>query len=188
MAAEQYEDSANLERLLRSHRKKPLFSPDDLPTHCSFGPEIVMRLLPHRPPLLFVDRITGLDLAEGRISGSRTLPVDDPVFAGHFPGTPVYPGSFQIEMIGQLGLCLHHFHATGTVVPPREELTLSLRATRVLGAYYTAPLIPPAEVTLLGRMISFDGYFARLIGQCLAGGTVTCVCAGEVIFLDSASE
>ncbi|WP_455381237.1 3-hydroxyacyl-ACP dehydratase FabZ family protein, partial [Salinispira pacifica] len=96
------EIDAKVADLLRRHRKRVLFDPETLPVRVDYGPEVVRNLLPHRPPLLFVDRVRGLDLDQLRIAGERYVDPDDPVFAGHFPGHPLYPGTFQIEAVGQL--------------------------------------------------------------------------------------
>lgn len=177
------EADAEAAELLRRHRKKPLFEAEELQFRVDYGPEIVRRLLPHRSPLLFVDRITGLDLDGLRIAGEKYMDPEDPIFAGHFPGFPIYPGTFQIEAVGQLGLCLHYFSANATATPPSREAQLSVRATRVLGAYYGEPVPPGVRVVLIARVLHHDGYFASMIGQCLVDGRVASVSASEVLFL-----
>jgi len=176
-------EAAEYERLLRQFRKKPLIV-NELPQPLSFGREQIQRLLPHREPFLLVDRLTGLDLEQGLIAGSRTLPAEDPVFRGHFPEFPVYPGCLQLEMIGQLGLCLHHFLQSGRPEIPPQIPAVKIRATRVVGAYYLEPLYPGQDVRLLARMLEYDGLFAKVIGQALAGEKVACVAIEEVCFLE----
>ena len=93
------------EAFLRKGRRQRLF--EAAPEHAiNLGRAAVEKLLPHRDPFLFVDRVTTADLAGGTISGERFIDVRDPVFDGHFPGRPIYPGMLQLETIGQLGLCL----------------------------------------------------------------------------------
>lgn len=175
--------AAQADELLRRFRKKPLFSVELLHSCVDYGAEIVRRLLPHRPPLLLVDRISGIDLEAGRIVGSRYLDPADSVFAGHFPEYPIYPGTLQVEAVGQLGLCLHYFAKNNSVEPPEASSELNLRATRILGAYYGEPALPGTTLTLLAEVLAFDGYFASMIGQCLIGDRVASVSAGEVLFL-----
>ena len=79
--------SVDTEALLKSYRKKPLFKADDLPVKLDYGWSDITRIIPHRPPLLFVDHLTGLDLDQGLMAGERTLSATDPVFSGHFPDT-----------------------------------------------------------------------------------------------------
>lgn len=66
------------------------------------GPEAVRRLLPHRPPMLMVDGVDGF-VPEPRpwLAAHRELAEADPVFAGHFPGRPVWPGALIIEGLAQ---------------------------------------------------------------------------------------
>lgn len=168
--------------LLRKFRKKPLVVTGSL-TPLAWGREEIKLILPHRDPFLLIDRLTGISFAEETIAGSRLISADDPVFAGHFPGSPVYPGTLEVEMIGQLGLCLHYFlQERGTAIPAAVR-PLRVRATRIVGAYYLEPVLPGREVTLLAKKLEHDEYFATMIGQVIADGRVACAAIGEVCFI-----
>jgi 3-hydroxyacyl-[acyl-carrier-protein] dehydratase len=168
--------------LLRENRKKPLIAIDRL-TPLLWGRDDIKRILPHREPFLLVDRLTGIGFDEEVIAGSRFISSDDPIFAGHFPDYPVYPGCLEVEMIGQLGLCLHYFLNSRSTAVPSEDQPMKVRATRIVGAYYLAPVLPGREVTLIAKKLEYDEYFATMIGQVVADGVVACTAIGEVCFI-----
>jgi beta-hydroxyacyl-ACP dehydratase FabZ len=62
----------------------------------------IMSILPHRYPMLLVDRITELEPGK-RACGYKNITANEPFFSGHFPGNPVFPGVFMIEALAQLG-------------------------------------------------------------------------------------
>lgn len=61
----------------------------------------IMRLLPHRPPFLLIDKI--LELSDNHIVGLKNITMNEPFFVGHFPKEPVMPGVLQIEAMAQIG-------------------------------------------------------------------------------------
>jgi 3-hydroxyacyl-[acyl-carrier-protein] dehydratase len=65
-----------------------------------FGLDEVMRRLPHRYPMLLVDRV--LECVSGeRIVALKNVTANEPYFPGHFPGRPVMPGVMALEALAQ---------------------------------------------------------------------------------------
>jgi beta-hydroxyacyl-ACP dehydratase FabZ len=60
----------------------------------------IMKLLPHRYPMLLVDKIVECD-DEKTIVGIKNVTINEPFFAGHFPGVPIMPGVLQLEAMAQ---------------------------------------------------------------------------------------
>ena len=60
----------------------------------------IMALLPHRYPLLLVDRVLEL-VPNERILAYKNISVNEEVFNGHFPGAPILPGVLTIEALAQ---------------------------------------------------------------------------------------
>ena len=61
----------------------------------------IMEIIPHRPPFLLVDRI--LEIDDQHAIGIKQVTMNEPFFAGHFPGNPIMPGVLQIEALAQVG-------------------------------------------------------------------------------------
>jgi len=61
----------------------------------------ILELLPHRYPMLLVDRVT--DLERGvKITAIKNVTVNEPFFTGHFPHRPVMPGVMMLEALAQV--------------------------------------------------------------------------------------
>jgi UDP-3-O-[3-hydroxymyristoyl] N-acetylglucosamine deacetylase / 3-hydroxyacyl-[acyl-carrier-protein] dehydratase len=61
----------------------------------------IEKMLPHRFPFLMVDKI--MEIQDESILGVKNITMNEPIFQGHFPGNPVFPGVLQIEAMAQVG-------------------------------------------------------------------------------------
>jgi 3-hydroxyacyl-[acyl-carrier-protein] dehydratase len=62
----------------------------------------IQKILPHRYPFLLLDRVTQLEKGVS-IEGYKNVSISEPVFQGHFPDHPIYPGVMIIEGMAQAG-------------------------------------------------------------------------------------
>jgi UDP-3-O-[3-hydroxymyristoyl] N-acetylglucosamine deacetylase/3-hydroxyacyl-[acyl-carrier-protein] dehydratase len=85
----------------------------------------IMKLLPHRPPFLFVDKI--IELGETYVVGIKNVTMNEDFFRGHFPGSPIMPGVLQIEAMAQTGGIL----ALKSVPDPENYLTYFMKIDNV---------------------------------------------------------
>jgi len=104
-----------------------------------YGIDMIMRLLPHREPFLFVDAVSRL-VPDRRIVTLRTVRADEPWFAGHFPKKPILPGVLVVDALAQTGGLLWGLSkvASGREPPGRPEL-FYLAAANVK---FVAPAFP----------------------------------------------
>jgi UDP-3-O-[3-hydroxymyristoyl] N-acetylglucosamine deacetylase/3-hydroxyacyl-[acyl-carrier-protein] dehydratase len=70
--------------------KEPLYNIND-----------IEKMLPHRFPFLMIDKI--MEIHEESIIGVKNITMNEPIFTGHFPGNPIFPGVLQIEAMAQVG-------------------------------------------------------------------------------------
>lgn len=100
----------------------PAYNPESAPVFDING---IMKLLPHRPPFLFIDKI--IELREDGVTGIKNVTMNEPFFTGHFPDEPVFPGVIQIEAMAQTG----GIFILSTVPDPENYLTYFMKIDAV---------------------------------------------------------
>ena len=94
----QFAKKLNRHWKLQKRKNVPNF---DLTKEPVFDINGIMRLMPHRPPFLLIDKI--LELSDTHVVGLKNVSMNEPYFVGHFPMEPVMPGVLQVEAMAQTG-------------------------------------------------------------------------------------
>jgi UDP-3-O-[3-hydroxymyristoyl] N-acetylglucosamine deacetylase / 3-hydroxyacyl-[acyl-carrier-protein] dehydratase len=96
------ERAAIVEKTASEKSSDPAAAPGDSPVRDGATLDImnVMKVLPHRPPFLMVDKVTRIE--GNKITAVKQVTMGEPFFQGHFPGHPIMPGVLQLEAIAQV--------------------------------------------------------------------------------------
>ena len=101
----------------------------------------IMQIMPHRYPFLLVDRIESLKEGE-EIVGIKNVTINEPFFAGHFPGNPIMPGVLIIEAMAQVGGILA-FHSS-----PKEWAGSLVYFMGIDKVRFRKPVVPGDQLRL----------------------------------------
>ncbi|RLS65667.1 MAG: UDP-3-O-[3-hydroxymyristoyl] N-acetylglucosamine deacetylase [Planctomycetota bacterium] len=99
----------------------------------------IQKLMPHRYPMLLVDRVVEMD-GSRRAIGIKNVTINEPFFQGHYPGTPIMPGVLLIEAMAQLGGLL-----LSNVLEHTGKIAILLSIDRVK---LRKPVVPGDQVVL----------------------------------------
>lgn len=121
--------------------------------------EQLEQLLPHRPPILMLDRVVDV-VPRIRGTGMKRFEEGESYFEGHFPGKPVLPGIFSIEALAQTAMSVFLADA----VAGRKEPGFGLLG-KVNEMAFLEPIVPGDEVAFAIEIDRTVGPFAFVSGR-----------------------
>src|SRR5947209_11471063 len=139
----------------------------------------ILELLPHRYPMLLVDRV--LEITDDSIIGIKNVTFNEPQFTGHFPGYPVMPGVMIIEAMAQTAGILV------TVVAPHTRGKLMFLAS-VEEAKFRKPVVPGDQLRIEMKMLRLKTTVAKIRGTATVDGQVVAEATVMCKLIDRASQ
>lgn len=133
----------------------------------------IQAILPHRYPFLLIDRVLEITRKQ-RIVAIKNLTVNEPFFAGHFPGYPIMPGVLIVEAIAQAGGAL-----LLTEVADRDSKLVFF--TGIDHAKFRKPVMPGDQLRIVVEVLTWRSGAVRMEGKAYVDdklaceATVTCI-------------
>jgi len=122
----------------------------------------IQAILPHRYPFLLVDRIIEFE-ANKRVVGIKSVTLNEPFFAGHFPGAPVMPGVLIVEAMAQTAGVMMLAN-----LPDRESKLVFF--TGIDGAKFRRPVVPGDQLRLELTVLRLRPRYIKLRGEAYVDG------------------
>jgi len=121
----------------------------------------IQRILPHRYPMLLVDRI--VELEPERIVGIKNVTANEPFFAGHFPGFPVMPGVLIVEAMAQVA---------GVLVLQDLPAQSAVFLASIEQAKFRRPVVPGDQLRIEMKVVKRRANVAKMAGTASVDGAV----------------
>jgi len=128
--------------------------------------EGIQRLLPHRPPFLLVDRVVAFE-KDTSLTAIKGVTMNEPFFAGHFPGHPVMPGVLILEALAQAAGLLACMS-----LPPEKVSNTVTYLMGIDGARFRRPVVPGDRLELRVVVTRHKGAVWKQTGTALVDGEV----------------
>lgn len=134
----------------------------------------IMKCIPHRFPMLMVDRV--LELEPGRRAVAvKNVTINEPIFTGHYPQLPIFPGVLIIEAMAQVG---------GIALLPQEEGAEAFDKVPLLTGVdkvrFRRPVVPGDQMRIEVTALRARGDVAKVAGKVAVDGVP--VAEAELMF------
>ncbi len=131
----------------------------------------ILQMIPHRYPMLMVDKVTEMVLNESAV-GIKNVSINEPFFQGHFPSEPVMPGVLIVEAMAQTAAVL----VVATFGAESEGKLVYFMS--IDGVRFRRPVMPGDRLELHVKKVQSRGNVWRFEGRAIVDGKV----AAEAIF------
>lgn len=128
--------------------------------------EDIIRIIPHRYPFLFVDKIVEMELGK-RVVGIKNVTANEPFFQGHFPGNPIMPGVLIIEAMAQVGGVLARLSIPD--VMEREEMG-EIVFVSMDKVKFRKPVVPGDQIRFEDEALRTGGRIWKMAGKAFVDG------------------
>ena len=125
----------------------------------------VMEMIPHRYPMLMVDRVVEL-ISNVSAVGIKNVTINEPYFAGHFPSRPVMPGVMVVESMAQTSAVLVVY----TLGPEAEGKIVYFMS--IDSARFRKPVVPGDTMRVHVRKVRQRGSVWKFVGEARVDGTL----------------
>jgi 3-hydroxyacyl-[acyl-carrier-protein] dehydratase len=136
-------------------------------------------ILPHRFPMLLVDRI--LEMTADRVVGIKNVTANEPFFSGHFPDFPVMPGVMIVEAMAQVGGVL-----VLNSIPDRHNKLVLLAS--VEEAKFRRPVVPGDQIVIEMVITTKKSTAAKMKGTAKVDGKVVAEAILMCVLTDKTAE
>jgi len=123
----------------------------------------IMKVIPHREPFLFIDRVTILEKGK-RATGIKNVTINDYFFRGHFPGRPVMPGVIIVEAMAQVAAVM--------MLASEENKGKLAFFLSINNVKFRKPVVPGDQLVLEVEAIKVKSKTAQVRGMALVDGKV----------------
>jgi 3-hydroxyacyl-[acyl-carrier-protein] dehydratase len=128
----------------------------------------ILKLLPHRYPILLVDRVLEIEPGK-RIKAIKNVSINEPFFLGHFPHRPVMPGVLMLEAMAQAAAILS-FDAMGKTLDDNSVYYFA----GIDAARFKRPVEPGDQLVMDVTLERSKAGIFKFKGKCLVDGAVAC--------------
>ena len=137
---------------------------DRLIDRCHFDIDAIMRIMPHRYPMLLLDRILLLE-ERRRVVGLKNVTINEPFFVGHFPSHPIMPAVLILEAMAQAGGVL----LLKTVGNPETKLVYFMSIDK---AKFRKPVLPGDQLIFDLELVRLKSRICQMNGKAYVRGAL----------------
>ncbi len=137
----------------------------------------IMEMLPHRYPLLLIDRIVEMELGVSAVA-IKNVTMNEPQFQGHFPGHPVMPGVLLVEAMAQTAAAL----VVATMGVEAEGKLVYFMT--IDNARFRRPVTPGDQLQVMVEKNRNRGNVWKFNGKCMLNGMVAAEASFSAMIVD----